>query len=180
MANLKSLIVSYATEASSSAAFTSQTWSYSTDGVNWTSADYRVHVAAAILEDRFWEAHDLGNPSLSSLNNASTAYLRVQFNGATGSGGNNNRLDNIQFNAISTTAPLPVLGSDITSGAATFSGAITLNGSVALYGHGSPACAWSISRTWFPMAPMGRKASQSPVAEPSRSAERTPTPVSPA
>ena len=47
--------------------------------------------------------------TLSALDGAATAFLRVTFDGATSSTGNN-RLDNIQFNAIPAPGAIALLG----------------------------------------------------------------------
>jgi hypothetical protein len=88
MANHQDLGISYATRGTASG-FSSQTWSWSTDGTNFT--DFGTIDDTNVTSYFLVEAD-----GPSQLNGASTAYLRVTFNGATTSTGNN-RLDNIKF-----------------------------------------------------------------------------------
>ena len=99
MAGLQDLEVSYATRGTSTG-FSSQTWAWSTDATNFTNFDT---VSGTTTTTFFLATLD----TLSALDNATTAYLRLTFNGATGAAGNN-RLDNIQFNATQiAVVPLP-------------------------------------------------------------------------
>jgi hypothetical protein len=112
MAGFKDLVVSYATQKTSTG-FTTQTWSFSTNGTSWTDAQI---VGGASIPTSF-AAVTLNN--ISGLDDAANAYLRVQFSGATSTSGNN-RLDNIQFNASSAVpepATLSLLGVAIGLGA---------------------------------------------------------------
>jgi len=89
MAGHRDLQVSYATQRTSTG-FDRQIWSYSTDGVNFTELQTIDAIPAS------YGAVALG--TITELNDAATAYLRVTFEGATGAAGNN-RLDNITFQA---------------------------------------------------------------------------------
>ncbi|MCY3004851.1 MAG: PEP-CTERM sorting domain-containing protein [Planctomycetota bacterium] len=97
MAGFQELMVSYASQRTNSG-FTSQAWSYSTDGVNWTD-----HQAVSNLPLAF-AIQPLG--IIRGLDGATDAYLRLTLTGAS-SGTGNNRLDNIQFNATATAVPEP-------------------------------------------------------------------------
>jgi MYXO-CTERM domain-containing protein len=96
MAGYSDLAITYATRGTSTG-FNAQTWSWSTDGVNFT--DFQT-VAGTNVTTYFLAT--LG--TLNALDGASTAFLRVTFNGATSSSGNN-RLDNILFQATAVPAP---------------------------------------------------------------------------
>lgn len=98
LANWQSVAVSYATRGSGSGAgFSSQAWSYSTDGVNFTSL-----VTVSGTNAGTTSVVDLG--ALSMLDNAPMAYLRVTFDGATATNGHN-RIDN--FLVTGTAVPAP-------------------------------------------------------------------------
>jgi hypothetical protein len=88
MANHQDLGISYATRGSGSG-FNSQTWSWSTDGTTFTNfaAVDDTNVTAFFLVEADGPAQ---------LNGVANAYLRITFNGATSSTGNN-RVDNIKF-----------------------------------------------------------------------------------
>lgn len=94
MAGFKDLVVSYATQRTSTG-FTSQAWSYSTNGIDWTDHQTITNLPSA------FGAQTL--TTLTGLDGAADAYLRLTVNGASAAAGNN-RLDNIQFNA---TVPEP-------------------------------------------------------------------------
>jgi len=94
MAGLTDLTVSYATQRTNTG-FTSQTWSWSTDGTTFTDFETVTGIPSGF-------ASAGGNPLFSgpaALDNAATAFLRVTFDGATASTGNN-RLDNITLTAV--------------------------------------------------------------------------------
>lgn len=102
MVGRSALDVSYATRGSSASAFTSQTWSWSTDGVNFTD----FHVVTGTTATAFFAAT---LPTLSALDGAATAYLRVVFAGAT-SATSNNRLDNLTLTAVPAPGAIALLG----------------------------------------------------------------------
>jgi hypothetical protein len=88
MANHQDLGISYATRGTASG-FNSQTWSWSTDGATFTNF--------ATVDDTNVTAFFLVEAEgPSQLNGAANAYLRITFDGATTSTGNN-RIDNIKF-----------------------------------------------------------------------------------
>ena len=96
MTNFTDLVVTYATRGTSTG-FNSQTWSWSTDGSTFT--DFQT-VSGTNVTTYFLATLN----SLNALDGAATAYLRVTFNGASASSGNN-RLDNILFSANAVPAP---------------------------------------------------------------------------
>lgn len=88
MTNKESLEISYATRGTASG-FTSQTWSWSTNGTDFT--DFGTIDDTNLTDFFLVEAS-----APADLNNAATAYLRVTLEGATTTSGNN-RFDNIKF-----------------------------------------------------------------------------------
>ena len=90
------LVLSYTTRGTATG-FNAQDWSYSTDGVNYTSFSTigGITTSFAIKTIDF---------SAAGLAGQSNVHIRVTFNGATNTGGNN-RLDNVQFNATAIPAP---------------------------------------------------------------------------
>ncbi len=107
MTSLANLVVSYATQRTSTG-FTAQLWEWSTDGTTWTTAQ---NVTSIQTNFALGTGTTTTLTTITGLDNASTAYLRLTFSGATSSSGNN-RLDNIQFNADTVPAPgaLALLG----------------------------------------------------------------------
>jgi hypothetical protein len=99
MAGFKDLIVSYATQRTGTG-FTSQTWAYSTDATNWTDVQVFDAIPASFATQTL--------NTISALDNASSAYLRLTLTGATSNNGNN-RLDNFQFNATAVPEPTSML-----------------------------------------------------------------------
>jgi hypothetical protein len=99
MAGFKDLIVSYATQRTPTG-FTSQTWAYSTDATNWTDVQVFDAIPASFATQTL--------NTISALDNASSAYLRLTLTGAT-SNNANNRLDNFQFNATAVPEPTSML-----------------------------------------------------------------------
>lgn len=83
-----------------STGFTSQVWEYSTDGVAYQSIGTLTSgTSSGTIANSFATSGILGFNSITGLDNAANAYVRVTFSGATGSAGNN-RIDNIQFTAF--------------------------------------------------------------------------------
>jgi hypothetical protein len=89
MSGRKDLVVSYATQRSGTG-FTTHLWETSPDGFNWTAAETKTITAISFAATTL--------TIITSLDNASSAYLRLTVTGATAATGNN-RLDNIQLNA---------------------------------------------------------------------------------
>ncbi len=83
------LVVSYASQRTTTG-FSSQIWEYSTNGTTWIPLQTVTTIPASFGL--------ITLPTVSGLNGASTAYLRLSGTGATAAAGNN-RLDNIQLNA---------------------------------------------------------------------------------
>ncbi|MEX0996076.1 MAG: T9SS type A sorting domain-containing protein [Flavobacteriaceae bacterium] len=88
MTNKENLEISYATRGTASG-FTTQTWSWSTNGTDFT--DFGTIPDTNVTDFFLVEAS-----APADLNNAATAFLRVTFDGATTTNGNN-RLDNIKL-----------------------------------------------------------------------------------
>jgi hypothetical protein len=94
MSGFQNLNITYASQKSGTG-FGSQVWEFSTDATNWTAAGTNSTIPTAFGA--------LSVPTISGLNNVSTAFLRLTVSGATAAAGNN-RLDNIQFNAATISA----------------------------------------------------------------------------
>lgn len=88
--------VSYATRGTSTG-FANNSWSYSTDGVNFSAL-------AGSTYDQRDTTFITRTFNFTPISNAQNVWLRLTFDGATGSTGNN-RVDNLQVNA--TAAPVP-------------------------------------------------------------------------
>jgi hypothetical protein len=101
MSGRKDLVVSYATQRSSGTGFTTHLWETSPDGINWVTTETKTITATSFAATTL--------TTITSLDNASTAYLRLTLTGATSTSGNN-RLDNIQLNATSATPAVSVSG----------------------------------------------------------------------
>jgi hypothetical protein len=114
MANLKDLQITYASQRTTTG-FTSQTWAYSANGTTWTNFATISNLAAS-----FQDTGVINLGTLAGLNGASTAFVRVTFDGATASAGNN-RLDNVVFEAVAIPEPATyaaILGIAVLGGAA--------------------------------------------------------------
>ena len=101
MSGLSNLSVSYAVQRTASG-FTTQQWDYSTDGTTWSAAATITGMGLSFAGGTTNVASTLG--VASGLDNATNAYMRVTFTGATSSTGNN-RMDNFQFNADAIPSP---------------------------------------------------------------------------
>lgn len=111
MVGYEDLVVTFATRGTGTG-FDTGTWSWSTDGVNYTTL---AGVNTATHSSSFAVA-TADFTSETGLNGVTSAYLEYTLSGAT-SGSGNNRLDNIQFNA--TPVPEPAtLGLSILGGLA--------------------------------------------------------------
>jgi hypothetical protein len=109
MAGFSSLTVSYATQRTATG-FTSQVWETSTDGTTWTAWGTAASgTTAGSITSAFNTSGVLSLAGTSALDNATTAFVRVTFAGASSSSGNN-RLDNIIFNAVPTPGAIALLG----------------------------------------------------------------------
>ena len=98
MLGRKDLVVSYASQATSNG-FTSQLWEYSADGSVWTTLQTVSGMPTSFNKFTL--------NTVTALNGDPEVYLRVRFDGATASSGNN-RLDNIQLRASSNSAPTDI------------------------------------------------------------------------
>ena len=111
MATRAKLTVTYSSQRTSTG-FDSQQWTYSTDGINWIPL---ATLNATTITSSFGATGVITLPTITGLDNSTTAYLRLTVTGATSSSGNN-RLDNIQlvasdYDVPDTTAPvITVLG----------------------------------------------------------------------
>ena len=99
MGGFKDLVVSYATQKTGTG-FSSQTWAFSTDATNWTETQVFGNLPSA------FGAQTLN--TITGLDGAATAYLRLTVAGASSANGNN-RLDNIQFNATAVPEPTSMM-----------------------------------------------------------------------
>jgi autotransporter-associated beta strand protein len=128
MTGLASLDLSYASRFSASTAFNTHTWEYSTNGSSWTG--FYTNTSLSTTFTVFSNAS-----SITALSNSATAYLRLTASGASATGGNN-RLDNIQLNALSVSTTNSASGSGTLgieeAGSATFSGNIVNNNAATL------------------------------------------------
>ncbi len=98
MSNYSDLDISYATRGTGTG-FSSQAWEYSTDGVNFTAAET---IASQMTSS--WVTKSLA--TITGLDGAATAFLRVTMTGATSTSGNN-RFDNVVFDAAPSTPVVP-------------------------------------------------------------------------
>jgi subtilisin-like proprotein convertase family protein len=95
MADKEGLNVSYAV-GEIDGGFDTHTWSWSNDGMNWTD------IISTTPSSWWFGVENL--PVINELNNAATAYLRLQVSGATAASGQN-FIDNIILSASPITAP---------------------------------------------------------------------------
>jgi hypothetical protein len=113
MTNLQDLAISFAAQRTSTG-FTGIAIDTSANGTSWSSwttltSSYTAgppEVYSGAIKNSFVNTGVVSLSATSSLNNASTAYVRFTFTGATSSSGNN-RLDNFQFNASTLVVPAP-------------------------------------------------------------------------
>jgi hypothetical protein len=108
MAGYQSLSISLAAQRTTTG-FATQLWEYSADGTNYRSiGTLSAGSIAGNITTNYAGSGVLGFAAMDGLNDVDDAYVRVTFDGATGSTGNN-RIDNIQFNATE----MPVLAASI-------------------------------------------------------------------
>jgi hypothetical protein len=86
--------------------FSTQLWQYSADGGStWGNIGSLISgTTAGTIQDTFAKSGVLSFASFSALDGVSDARLRVTFTGASNTSGNN-RLDNIQLNAVAVPEP---------------------------------------------------------------------------
>jgi hypothetical protein len=100
MAGFQAIDISMASRGTSTGFNTGQ-WSYSTDGTTFTNFGSNTGTTSTSFA--------VVNPgSTTGLDNAATAYLRYTLSGATSNSGNN-RIDNLQINAIAVPEPTAML-----------------------------------------------------------------------
>ena len=87
-------------ERGTATGYTTETWSHSTDGINFTIDTVMGNMSSSTS----W-ATPKGFNLPADANNQSTLYIKVTFTGATGTPGGNNRFDNI---CISGQSDLPI------------------------------------------------------------------------
>ena len=100
MAGKADLSISLSAQRTSTG-FTTQLWEYSADGGStWGNiGSFIGGNTAGTIQSSFSNTGVLSFAAFSALDGVSDARLRVTFTGATGASGNN-RLDNIQLNAV--------------------------------------------------------------------------------
>ena len=104
MTGLTDLAVTFSAQRTTTG-FTSQVWETSTDGTSWSSwGSFDGGSTAGTIQSSFTNTGILSLATTSALVNAANAYVRVTFTGATGNSGNN-RLDNLQFDAVAVPEP---------------------------------------------------------------------------
>ena len=119
MTNLQNLAISFAAQRTASG-FTGIAIDASTNGTSWSAWTTLASsnagsspnvVYSGAIRDSFANSGVISLSTTSLLDNATTAYVRFTFTGATSSSGNN-RFDNFQFNADAVPAPgaLALLG----------------------------------------------------------------------
>lgn len=85
--------------------FDSQVWETSVDGTNWSAwGTFAGGSTSGTIQSSFSSTGVLSLAATSALDNASNAYVRITFSGASTSSGNN-RLDNFQFDAAAVPEP---------------------------------------------------------------------------
>ena len=109
---------SFATQQSSTQAFSNNQFQYSLDGTNFTNFGAAYTPAASFTAAGSTPImFDLS--SIAGLNNDSTAAFRIVFDGATGSSTTNNRIDNLIISGspfMQTTAPVPEASTTVSLG----------------------------------------------------------------
>ena len=88
----QNLMLSYA-QRGTATGFSSETWSYSTDGVNFTELQTLTGTNVTTYTLR-----EVSLSSVVALNDAAVVYIRLSVDGCT-SGSGNNRIDNVVFRA---------------------------------------------------------------------------------
>ena len=95
MANYKDLVISYATQKTSTG-FNANQWSFSTNGTSFTDFGTSINPGTSFAS--------ITLSTLTPTNNASSVWIKYTLSGATATSGNN-RLDNIQFSATAIPEP---------------------------------------------------------------------------
>jgi len=102
---LHAVVATFATRGSSSG-FNASSWDYSTDGTTFTN--FAAALTTATTSTTFAIA-TVDFTSITAINNATSVTLRYTLSGATTSAGNN-RIDNLQINAIPEPSSAMLLG----------------------------------------------------------------------
>lgn len=106
MAGYEGLSISLAAQRTSTG-FATQLWEFSLDGHSYqTIGTLSAGSTAGTITSTYAGSGALGFAAFDGLNDVENAYVRVTFDGATSSTGNN-RIDNIQFNVLAITVPEP-------------------------------------------------------------------------
>lgn len=105
MLNLQNPILSFVTQGTATG-FNSNQIAYSINGTDFT--DFGSPYSPAVSYSL--QSFDLS--TVDSLDNASSAYIRITFDGATGASGNN-RIDNLQISAIPEPSALAMTASGL-------------------------------------------------------------------
>jgi len=95
------IVLTYDTRGTASG-FTTQAWSYSTDGTTFTSATSITGTNSTSFSS---QTIDLIN--ITALDNKTAIYIKLTVSGATSTTGGNNRLDNINIKGTSSAASCP-------------------------------------------------------------------------
>ena len=105
LAGIADLSISLSAQRSGTG-FTTQLWEYSADGGStWANiGSFIGGTTTGTIQDAFAKSGVLSFAAFSALDGVSDARLRVTFTGASSSSGNN-RLDNIQLNAVAVPEP---------------------------------------------------------------------------
>jgi hypothetical protein len=110
MTDYQSLVVTYATDRSSKG-FTTQTWSYSTDDISFTT------VSPTIAPGADYELATVDLSGIAALNNAPTVFLKMVLSGAM-PGNEGDMFDNFVLSASSTVKPNAAVSTPLPTGAA--------------------------------------------------------------
>lgn len=126
MSNRSNLSVSYAAQRGGTTAFNTNSWEWSTNGSNWTAIGSITNLTSGSFGV-------VGLSNISSLDGVTNAFLRLTVTGATASSGNN-RLDNIQLQAVAANTAPSVQASGSVPALSTTYGTASVAGSFALSG----------------------------------------------
>ncbi len=132
MTGYRSLTISFDTRGTSTG-YTSGTWSWSVDGVNFTTVP-AVNTASTSAS---FEAKAVDFSAFTALNNAASVQLRYTLNGASG-GQQNNRIDNFLISATLTPAVTVVVNKPDAFEKSTQTGMLTVSSSLAAGAGGLP------------------------------------------
>ena len=104
MTGKKDLQISFAGQRTATG-FTTQVWEYSANGTTWSPVGtISSGTTTGTMTTSFANSGVLSLPTITGLDTAATAYVRVTFSGATAASGNS-RIDNFRFMATTFSAP---------------------------------------------------------------------------